>query len=797
MDSRALELLEFDRVKEMVSEFAISDLGRELIRQKEVLTSPGAMREEYELVREMMDAAFWRQPLPLDGVCDVRPGLKTVQTPGTYLDPPDLLRIKRLLKAAVNIKAFFQSFRDDFPRLHLLTNRCGPVPEFDEAVGAALRPDGKVRSTATRELAEVRRSMRAISRRIEAAFERMIRAPDMREFLQESYVTERRGRRVLPVKSEFRSRVSGIVHDVSISGGTVFVEPLEVVGLSNELTNLTAREEEEVRRILVCLSDCLRENLPIVLTDVKILAKVDMLYGEACFAERYKCAIPGASEDGSLRIENGRHPLLLKSQEDRCVPLNVSLRPSDRALVISGPNAGGKTTSAKTIAVLCLMAQSGMPVPAGGNSVVPVFSGFFADIGDYQDISLGVSTFTSHLGEVRRILENVCDGSLVVLDELGTATDPAEGAVLAEAILEEFSRRGAMTVVTSHLSRLKTLAATREWARSASMGLDPRTEKPNFILSMDMAGESSGLTIAGQLGIPRRIIERAYSLMSRQQRDLSQALEAVRKEKKRLLNASSKLDQTRQELEEEKERIADLRRSLDDETAKLRSEKLQFRKMVLAEKEKIIHDARKKVEKMIARLPSRKLVAQAKKKLEEERRRVEMEAREVEEALDELIAPPGRALAMEEIREGMVVWIRNLRQPGRVKAVYPAKGKVDLVVDGVVFNVSADQLAECPNELKQATPPFRKRSLPRKELARTELNLVGERVEKAIGLLDRFLNDASLSGADTVRIIHGYGTGALRKGIREFLASHPLVEGFRSEDDEEGDQGAVTLVKLK
>jgi len=797
MDSRALEILEFDLIKEMVGEFAISEMGREMIRHQEVATSPEVILAEYELVREMIGAISGYQSIPLDGLCDIRSSLSAISPPGTYLDPPDILRIDRLLKTAVGVRSFFETPRESFPRLHRLMQQCESVPDFEKAVRAALTPDGEVASSATPELADIRRTMASISRKIEASFERMIRSPEISEFLQEGYVTERKGRRVLPVRSDVRSRVPGIVHDVSISGGTVFIEPMAVVGLSNEFTDLAAREREEIRRILLSLSDCLRRNLPVVLTNVEIMAKVDMLYSKARLAERYKCSIPAISADRSLRIENGRHPLLLKSQEERCVPLNCSLRSSDSALVISGPNAGGKTTAAKTIAILCLMAQTSTPIPTGANSVLPILSGFFADIGDYQDISLGVSTFTSHLGEIKRILENVCEGSLVVLDELGTATDPTEGAALAETILEELSRKGALAVVTSHLPSLKTLGETREWARSASMGLDPQTERPNFILSMDVPGESSGLTIARQIGIPRHIIDRAYSLMSRQQRDLRRALESVRKEKARLLSASKDLAEARREVKEQKKLCRELRQSLDAEMKKLRLEKLQFRQKILAEKDSILREARMRVEKTIARLPSRKQLPRAREELREEHRRLEKEAKEVGDAIERLSVVPRRELDREEIREGMVVWARKLRQSGTVKAVYPGKKKVDLIVDGVVFTVDANQLAEFREEEKVTAPPAGRSSLLSKHLASTDLNLIGQRVEKAIGLLDRFLNDASLSGADKVRIIHGYGTGALRKAVREFLASHPLVDGFRSQNEEEGDRGAVTVVKLK
>lgn len=797
MDSRASAVLEFNRVKEMVAEFAACDLGGEFIRNEEPTAMPELVRGQYELVKEMMDAVSWRQTLPMEGVDDVRGSLHAARPSGTYLDPWQLLRVDRLLKVGAGLKRFFHTFRDDFPKLHRLTDSFDQVTEFQAAVAKAITRDGEIHDDATPELARIRVEMRSLSHKIENVFDRMLRSPETRQFLQETYVTERKGRKVLPVKSDFRSHVSGIVHDVSISGGTVFIEPMAVVGLSNELTELTAQEEEEIRRILLSLTEHLRRHLEAVLADVEIVAQLDMLYGKARFAERYKCTIPGISNDGSLTIEDGRHPLLLKSHENKCVPLNVSLRSSDSVLVISGPNAGGKTTAAKTVAVLCLMTQTSTPIPAGPNTVLPLFFAFFADIGDYQDISRGVSTFTSHVGEVKRILDNVRPGSLVVLDELGTATDPVEGAVLAEAILEELTERAARTVVTSHLPSLKSLHLTRNWARSASMGLDPETEKPNFVLSMDVPGESSGLTIARQLGIPENVIARAYSLMSNQQRDFTHALEAVTREKGKVQKTSRELQQERREVEEERSRYEESLQALDAEKAKLKLEKLKFRQDVLSEKKKLLREAKSRIEKMIARLPSRKELARSRKVLEEEAHAVEEESQQTAEAIEKVVSAPRRDLPLEEIREGMVVYARNLRQAGTVKTVYPARKKVDLVVDGVVFNLDADQLAEHLGEETRPPSPPGRTSIPRKDFSATELNLIGERVGKAIALLDRFINDASLSRVELVRIIHGYGTGALRKGVREFLAGHPLVDGFRSEDEAEPQGGAVTIVRLK
>ena len=781
----------------MVAEFAACELGRELIRNEEPTAIPELVGSQYELVNEMMNAISRPQTLPMEAVEDVRGSLHAARPSGTYLAPYQLLHVDRLLKVGSSLKRFFHHFREDFPKLHCLSDPFDPVSEFQTAVEKAVTRDGEIHDNATPELARIRGEMRSLSHRIESVFERMLRSPETRPFLQEAYVTERKGRKVLPVKSDFRPHVPGIVHDVSISGGTVFVEPMAVVGLSNELTELAAKEEDEIRRILLALTEHLRREFAAVLADVEIVARLDMLYGKARFAERYKCAIPGISKDGSLAIENGRHPLLLKSHERACVPLNVSLRPSDTVLVISGPNAGGKTTAAKTIAALCLMAQTATPLPAGPNTVLPVFSAFFADIGDYQDISRGVSTFTSHVGEVKRILDNVRPGSLVVLDELGTATDPVEGAVLAEAILAELTERTARTIVTSHLPSLKNLHLTRTWARPASMGLDPETEKPNFILSMDVPGESSGLTIARQLGIPENVIARAYSLMSDQQRDFTHALEAVTREKGRIQKTSRDLQQERREVTQEKIRYEELLRAVEADKAKLKLEKLKFRQDLLSERKKILREAKGRVERMIAQLPSRKELVRSRKILEEEVRELEEETQQTAEAIEKATAIPRRDLSLEEIREGMVVYARNLRQAGSVKAVYPARNKVDLIVDGMLFNVDADQLAEHLGEETHRPTFSGKTSAPKKDLPATELNLVGERVEKAIALLDRFLNDASLSRVDQVRVIHGYGTGALRKGVREFLTSHPLVDGFRAEDDSEPQGGAVTLVRLK
>ncbi len=801
---RTLEVLEFDRVRQVVGECAASDLGRAHIVTAPVRTASVEVRLDYDRVAEMLALFDAGDHPPMDGLSDVRPALERVSTPGAFLEPEDYVHIADLLHAGAVLRHFLDKRKADVPRLWTVAGPFEPLPEFERECDRVFEPDASVKDTASPLLAEIRAEQREVTAKIAKVLDHYLRSPKTQLYLQEQFITQRNNRTVLPIKIEYKSKVPGIIHDYSISEETAFIEPLEVVELSNRLLDLGKDEKKEIRRILLMLADLLRRDLDTARADVDICATLDAAYGKAEFAVRYGCAIPEVTGSGGLRVVNGRHPLLLFAIGERCVPLTAELKASDRALVISGPNAGGKTTAAKTLGVLALMVQCAIPIPADASSVFPIYSGFFADIGDYQDLTGGVSTFTSHLGEVKRILDQAAEDSLIILDELGTATDPAEGALLAQAVLEEIATRGGLALVTSHLPALKNLDRRYDWARTASFSLDPDTERPTYVLSMDVPGESNALKIARMIGLPQPIIDRSLALMSPEERELKEVLGSLKAEQERLRRE-------RQAAEDERRRAADeharVRAQLDlarKEADRLKAETLQARRDVLEERRRIVRDGRKRVEKMIAGLGSRDDVIASKDRLAGEAAAIDDELAGVGKELGELAPKPVRRRPLDEPREGLTVWVPSLNDRGTIVRVYARGRRADVLVNKTEFKVAVKDLElieDAPGEEAPArhAPPARHGDAPPSGAARegsTEINLVGKRVEDAQLELDRVLDQADANGLETVRIIHGYGTGALRQGVRDYLREDARVKSFEDADPRQGG-GAVTIAHLR
>jgi len=793
---RTLEVLEFDRVREAVGACAASDLGRGLIATAAVRTSSVEVKLDYERVGEMLGLFEAGDRPPMDGLSDVRPALDRIRTPGAFLEPGECVRIADLLHGGTILRQFLEKRKAEARRLWVVAEPFEPLPEFERECDRIFEPDASIKDTASPLLAELRAEQREVTAKIAKILEHYLRSPKTQLFLQEHFITQRNNRTVLPIKIEYKHKVPGIIHDYSISEETAFIEPFEVVELSNRFLDLGKEEQKEIRRILVGLADLLRRDLNTARADVEICAELDAVYAKAEFAVRYGCSIPEVTGSGGLKVVNGRHPLLLFSIGDRCVPLSVELRASDRTLVISGPNAGGKTTAVKTLGVLALMVQCAIPIPADASSVFPVYSGFFADIGDYQDLTGGVSTFTSHLGEVKRILERAGEDSLIILDELGTATDPSEGALLAQAILEEVAARGALALVTSHLPALKTLDKRCEWARTASFSLDPETERPTYTLLMDVPGESNALKIARMIGLPPSIVERSLALMSPEERELKQVLDAVKAEQERLRVERARAEEERRRAADEQERVRAQLKHAQAELTRLKTEALQARRDALEERRRLVGEGRKRVEKMIAKLRSRDEVIASKKRLADEAAGIDEAFSSVTKELGELGPKPVGRRAVDEPREGLAVWVPSLNDRGTIVRVYGGGRQADVLVNKMEFKVAVKDL-ELVEETEHApTRPKGTVHAPAAGPASNEINLIGRHVEDAKLELERFVGEAAAAGFETVRIVHGFGTGALRRGIREYLRADARVKSFEDADIE-GGGGAVTIARLR
>jgi DNA mismatch repair protein MutS2 len=689
--------------------------------------------------------------------------------------------------------------------------------------------DGLVRDDASPELARLRADLRRAEGAIHRALQRIVGALKGTGVLQDEYWTVRNGRHVLPVRAGSRGRVSGIVHGSSGSGETLYIEPAEVVEAANDAQILHQREEDEVVRILRALTAELRPHLPQITEDLETLGELDMLNALGRVACERGWKVPVLVERGAVKMYSAHHPLLQIEPGRRSIPITLTLDADDRAIVISGPNAGGKTTAMKTLGLNALLLQSGSPIPASADSQLPFFDGFFADIGDQQDLGEGVSTFTGHLKRVKEILSIVTGRSLVLLDELGTGTDPEEGGALAQAILESLVASGALTVATSHLGPLKQWAETTRGARNASFSLDESTHRPTFRLRLDLPGASEALQIAENEGMPRELLARARSLVGEQKVQLGELLRRIESRERELASLVKETSARASSLEEQEKAV---RRRAEE----LRDERRVARQKAGDEAERAAREVRERFEKLIANMPGEEELAQRRRALSDGRKAIIAEQgrlaawrKEGESDRDAGLpaeARPGRRVFVPAFGKwGEVIWadadtgrarvnvgnvevevgLQSLRDKEPPKPPPPRREEIERrgprEKKSRRVKAALEELSTLPPEAAGPAPVPRRREArgvtapPRHEALGLELDLHGYRADEAITALERYLDRALLAGFPKVRIIHGTGQGKLYRVVHDYLRDSPAVARFRFGGVEEGG-GGVTVVEF-
>jgi len=796
MDPKSLEMLEFPKVREMLAGYAAFSASRDLAEGLE----PSHVLEE--IAESLGRSAEARRLLALDpdftvrGAIDVR-GLVALAARGKMLEPQDLVSIQTTLAAARQVRSGLHRFADELPRLWGLGDRLVELGGIEQEIGRTLDATGEVLDSASPKLASIRRQALETRQGLLQRLDSILRSPRARKALQSPLVTEREGRYVLPLKAEARKELKGIVHDVSNTGATVFVEPWSTVEMGNELRQLTIEEKREIERILAALSMRVGASEHEISMNVTLLAELDLELAKARFAQRANATEPAiwpaggdraestAAKAGSLRLVDARHPLLT----GRAVPLLVEIGQDYSILVITGPNTGGKTVALKTIGLLAAMAQAGMPIPASEQSCIPVFDGIYADIGDEQSIEQTLSTFSWHMGNIVRIMESSTENGLVLLDELGTSTDPNEGAALARAILHRFLEKGNMVVATTHFSELKVFAHTTPGLRNASLDFDPRTLAPTYHLTMGVPGGSNALAIAARLGLAADIIESAKGMMTEGSRELEDLLGD-------LMNEKRVVEEVRAGLEEEKRAAADARARWEGELADLRQRE---REELREQKDRLASEAAE-LQREIRRAASELKKARSQENLEQAQRALSRVRERVSALNLQLKAAHGGPGAdtdeLNEIAAGDQVWLADVNTWGIVLAVREEEGTIEVQVGQTRarLNLADAEKMRPPAGKRLPQPPVVTRRLSGR-MPSIELDLRGRRADDAIAEVDRYLNDAALANLGSVRIIHGHGTGALRQVVREMLASHSLVKSFRPGERGEGGDG-VTVVTL-
>jgi len=788
VNAKHLATLELPKILARLATYASFSAGTELARALTPATDLQEARRRLETTSEARTLLGAKPDTTLGGAHDVRPLAKAAQR-GAMLPPSELLDVRDTLVAARSLHRTLSRLKSQFPRLACIAGRIQPCPEVIAEINRCLDERGSVRDDASPELARIRREARIAHDRIQDKLQSIIHSPQNLPFLQEPLITQREGRYVIPLKADFKGRIRGIVHDRSSSGATIFIEPLSVVELNNAWRELQLAEQQEVNRILTHLSGHIAERATEIEQTVEALAELDLAFAKAKYADALNATAPELvpaqptnqlTNQPTIRFLGARHPLL---DPATVVPIDVVLDDETHVLVITGPNTGGKTVSLKTVGLLTLMAQAGLHIPVEPGSALSPFEAVYADIGDEQSIEQNLSTFSSHLINILSFLDQADTRSLVLLDELGAGTDPAEGSALARALLDHFRRRGAITFVATHYPELKTYAQLTPGVRNACVEFDPETLSPTYKLTVGLPGRSNALAIARRLGLPQEIVEAARQMVSPADLRTEDMLADIHRLRIQAARARDAANEARAEAER-------LMHELRERLTTIEQERKEILEQARAEAAAELESLRAEVRRLRRRLQAAAAPLEAVAAVEEAIKTLETQMPEPEPLEPPILPGSADLLAQRPIRPGDTVWVRPLNAEGRILEIN--EEDVEVLVGPARTRVSLTAL-----ELRAAPPPEPEEPAIHINVPSpgVRLDLRGCTVDEALRRLDRHLDMASRAGLPWVRIIHGKGTGALRRAVRALLTDHPLVSGYEAGGDREGGEG-VTIARL-
>ena len=805
MSRSAEEVLEFDRLKEIVSTFTTCAPGRRVIQTLSPLQDAVFLDSEFTLLREAMAYLRTGSELGFGSLADPEAWLAQLEIPGSILSSSDLLEAASLMDAAAAVRQTFKEEAAKYPRLHERAESLGDFRHFSTAIRRAILPNGEISDDASPQLRQIRTGITQGREKIQRSLEKTLRARG--EPAGEDYITLRNDRFVIPVRASDRRAVPGVVHGASGTGQTVFVEPLDVIDLNNRLVQLGEDEIVEIGRILGELTERLRaDHGPLASTAVSI-AHTDSIFARARFAREFDCVTPEFASGNCLRLKSARNPVLeatLRPQGRKAVPLDMALGGEETVMVISGPNTGGKTVALKSVGLAALSAQSGIPV-AADLAELPLFDRVLADIGDEQSIAADLSTFSAHMLNLKSMFEVATDRSLVLVDEMGTGTAPEEGAALAVALLEEFRARRALTLATTHHDRLKAFASTTAGIENAAMEFDEVNLRPTYRLLVGVPGTSSGIEIARRLGLPTRVVERARESMSPESAEAAGLI--------------AYLHRSRDEMEQIKNKGREELEQLEADRRVLQTEWTQRQKKRISELEKNFAETQKRLEDQVAQLAAgikdRALRAQIEKQSSRQLGKFSADARadadaavvetlsESQKDLGVALERPTEPIAAEQLSSGQRLTIKGLKQPvvfrrhdGRMAEVEAGALRMKVPIADILGIEERAVSSNVDLSGRRQDRGVTVHSRPSEEPGGEEINVIGCTVEEATRRVDKFIDVAALAGTSSVRIVHGHGTGALRRGLADFLSSHPLIEKIHAAEQDRGGT-AITVAELK
>lgn len=792
MNPKALRVLEFNKIIDLLKSKASSSLGMRYIEKLIPSSDYNEVKSSLEETSEAQAILIKRGGIGLQGIYDIEDKAKRANV-GSSLDPGSLIMIADTLRVARILKNNLSSSEEEdfnFPIIQSLSNSLYTYRDIEDAIFNAIISEVEISDNASSTLRDVRRRIVQKNQSIRSKLNSIISSTTYQKYLQDAIISVRGDRFVVPVKAEYRSQVSGIVHDQSSSGATLFIEPMSIVDMNNELRQLRLQEQEEIERILAELSAMVGEICEELLSNQEILGRLDFAFAKGKLSIQMKAVEPTLNEDKYINIKNGRHPLL---EKDKVVPNTVYLGREFHTLVITGPNTGGKTVTIKTVGLFALMTQSGLHIPADFGSSMCVYDNIFADIGDEQSIEQSLSTFSSHMTNIVSILKDVTEDSLVIFDELGAGTDPIEGAALAIAILEDVHMAGGKCIATTHYSEIKNYALTKDGVENAAVEFDLDTLSPTYRLLIGVPGKSNAFEISQKLGLSDYVITRAKEFINTDNIALEDVLQNV--EKNRI-----KAIEEREEAEKLKLEIERLKNEYDEKISKITTQKEKIMEQARQEAFRVTRQAKEEVDNIIKELRALEEEKASKEKnqqIEALRKELSSSMGSLQPTVKSMIVPKVANKEIKDLKAGEEVKVITLNQQGTVVSVDKNKKEAVVQIGIMKMNLPFKSLKRIKKDVKTTVTKSTRNIIKSKSgRVKSEVDLRGMNLEEAIMEVEKYLDDAYVAGLESVTVIHGIGTGVLKSGLQDILKRNRHVKSQRGGQYGEGGAG-VTIVTLK
>ena len=781
-----LEKLEYYKILNELSKYATTYLGKKVCLNLIPSNNKIEVQKKLNETQEAVNILYRCNTPPLSEIADNTINIKTIESYG-ILSIKSILELANILTISEDLKKYFYTDyinTNEFPNLENIFSNLYSNTSITSEVSRCIIDESNIDDRASKELSSIRKKQRNIEQDIKSKLNTFLHSSTYSKYIQENVVTIRNDRYVIPVKEEYRNQIKGFVHDISSSGSTVFIEPISVFELNNEIANLKIEENLEIEKILQNLSKLFYPYAEEIKKDIESISKLDFIFAKAKYSKNINGITPLINDNKEVKLINAKHPLL---DLTTAVPISLELGTNFSTLVITGPNTGGKTVTLKTIGLLTAMACSGLNIPAQEKSSIYVFDKIFADIGDDQSISDSLSTFSSHMKNIVDIINNASENSLILVDELGSGTDPLEGASLAISILDYFKINNILTVATTHYQELKKYALLTKGFENASVEFDIDTLSPTYHLLIGVPGKSNAFEISKKLGLSEKIIDKAKSNLNKKDIDFEELL-------KNIYDNKSKIENEKLEISRELENISNLKKSLERDNSKLLEQEQEIINNAKIEARNILLDAKEEATSIISKMNNS---AKSNSELNNLRNKLNKDIKNIYlTSNDEQENTSKNLINIKDIKPNTEVFVTNLGQNGIILSNISKSNEVQVQIGSMKMNINIKYLEKTKDSNKKTKSISSYASVSKTKNAKSEINVIGLNVDEAIFVIDKFLDDCYLAKLQTVRIVHGKGTGKLREGIHKFLKTNSHVDSFRIGTFGEGEMG-VTVVTLK